>query len=184
ETQATSEAAEGAKGAAKAHDAADQHGSWILAPLEDGEDGQLLEEVARHLVQLGFRRRRDDHAEVVGLALEARLHREALGLLLRVPGDERLLRGLLHVFLPGGEIAAGGAGGRRVQLHRGHRGQKRRDERPQEVRSAHGTVLSDGRGRAARGEGWYTSGTRPERELARRRGAGHFPLRARGFPLV
>jgi hypothetical protein len=38
----------------------------------------MLEEIARHLVQLRLARRRDDHAEIERVPLKLRLHRERL----------------------------------------------------------------------------------------------------------
>src|SRR5262249_10261327 len=76
-----------------------EFGLRLFALLEDGEDGEFLEEVARHLVQLGLAGRGDDHAEVQGVALELRLHREALDLLDGVPGDKDFLRRLQDVLV-------------------------------------------------------------------------------------
>jgi hypothetical protein len=87
-----------------------------LAPLHDRVDGEMLEEIARHLVQLGLARRRNDHAEVEGVALELRLHGERLDFFFRIPGDEHLLGGLQDVGVLGGEITAGGL--RAIALNR------------------------------------------------------------------
>ena len=81
-----------------------RHGE--LPFLHDRVDGEMLEEVARHLVQLRLARRRDHHAEVERVPLELRLHGEGFHLLGRVPREERLLRRLQDVGVLGGEIAA------------------------------------------------------------------------------
>src|SRR5262249_50954009 len=101
--------------------------------LEDGEDGEFLEEVAGHLVQLGLRRRRDDHAEVGGVPLELRLDGKRLYLLVGVVGEERLLGGLQDVLVLGRKVAAGRLGRRR------HRPQQRQGGQGQQSQhSSHG----------------------------------------------
>ena len=64
-----------------------------LALLEDGVDGEVLEEVARHLVQLGLAGRGDDHAEVQRVALELRLDGERLHLSVSDDGLAGALQG-------------------------------------------------------------------------------------------
>src|SRR5262249_26127895 len=109
-----------------------QLGLGGLALLHDGEDGEVLEEVAGHLVQLRLGRRRDHHAEVQGVALELGLDGEALLLLDRVPRDKYLLGRLQNVRVLRREVTA-----RRV--HRGRTGQTQ-GERCRQGRPQHPTV--------------------------------------------
>ena len=83
-----------------------------FTPLQDGVDGEVLEELLRHLVQLGLRWRGNHHAEVERVAFELRLHGEGFDLLLRVEGDKHLLRRLEDIGILRGKVAAGGTGGR------------------------------------------------------------------------
>src|SRR5260221_5389818 len=111
---------------------------WELARLQDRVDREVLEEVTRHLVQLGLRRRGNDHAEVERISLELRLHGERLDLFDRVPGQERLLRGLQNVRILRAEITAGSAGGwRRRKAEQQHGGKARQ----MQYSAAHGTLL-------------------------------------------
>ena len=119
-----------------------QLGLRELAFLQDGVDGEVLEEVARHLVQLRLGRRRDDHAEVEGIALELGLHREALQLFDRVPGDEHLLGRLQDVGVLRGEVAAGRARHRRQGQARDQGGGHSGHATPAGTKGAHGAVLS------------------------------------------
>src|SRR5205823_4792711 len=75
-------------------------------------DGEMLEEVARHLVQLWLAGSRDDHAKVERIPLELGLHRERFHLLDRIPGQKRLLRRLKDIGVLGAEVTAGGIAGR------------------------------------------------------------------------
>src|SRR5262249_54294987 len=76
-----------------------QFGLRKLPLRHEGEHGEFLEEIAGHLVQLGLAWGRDDHAEVVGPALELRLDGEGFDFGLRVPGEKDFLTRLLHVLL-------------------------------------------------------------------------------------
>ena len=84
----------------------------------------MLEEIARHLVQLRLARRRDHHAEIEGVAFELRLHREGLDFLARVPGDEHLLGRLQNVGILRREVAA-----RRPQLARPRNQERQRQQK-------------------------------------------------------
>src|SRR5262249_46643291 len=83
-----------------------QFGLGLFPLLEDGEDGEFLEEIARHLIELRLARSGNDHAEVVGIALELRLDGEALDRLFGIPGDEPLLSRLLNVLILGAKVTA------------------------------------------------------------------------------
>src|SRR6516165_1658500 len=84
----------------------------------------MPEEIARHLVELGLRWCRDDHAEIERIALEFRLHRELFDLLAWVPSDEHFLRRLQDVRVLRGEIATRRFGGRGHQQAQRQRWQK------------------------------------------------------------
>src|SRR5262249_46367187 len=100
----------------------EQMGLRVLAPLEDREYRHLLEEIARHLVELGLARGWDHHSEVLGAALKLRLYGERLGFLVGIPGNERLLPRLLHVLVLGSEITTRRVGRRRSNQADDHDG--------------------------------------------------------------
>src|SRR5262249_18845935 len=101
------------KGGKAAHRLRQQLRLRLFPSLQNGEDSQLLEKIARHLIELRPHWRGDDHAEIEWVALEVGLRRDALDLLNGVPGDERLLRGLQDVLVLGREVAARRIGWRR-----------------------------------------------------------------------
>src|SRR5262245_11526700 len=66
----------------------------------------MLEKLLRHLMELGLRGGRDNHAEIEGVAFELRLHGERLDFLRRLVADEHLLGRLEDVGILGGKITA------------------------------------------------------------------------------
>src|SRR5262249_44719392 len=87
-------------------------------------------------------RRGHDHAEVAGVALELRLYREALDVPARVPGEERLLGGLLDVLALGREVTAGRVGSRGSEQGPGQRAGGDGQEQPSRTGLRHGAFLS------------------------------------------
>src|SRR6184192_3483297 len=106
----------------------------VYSILKKRVHGEVLEEIARHLVQLRLARRRDHHAEIESVALEFRLHGKGFALRRRVPGDEDFLGRLENVGVLGGEVAARGVRRRRRQQS---------DQRSQNEYPSHGLVLSN-----------------------------------------